>query len=552
MESPDLFLSYNREDQSVARRFAESLEAANFSVWWDVALRSGQAYDEVTENALRSAKAVIVLWSERSVASRWVRAEATLAQSQGTLLPVMIEPCQRPIMFELVQTLDLSSWKGNIADPNWCRFVDDVARFVERRPVSGSAAVTPRSVQLARGAAFALPDKPSIAVLPFSTLGGNDEEHFADGIVEEISTALSRFQTLFVIAGASGLTYRDTAREPAKACRELGVRYLLDGTIRKSGNRVRITVRLVDGIEGAQIWADKFDDTLDDIFELQDRVAVEVAARIDSSIDTAELMRSRSRPAVSSDAYELYWRANAVFRKMDPASLKEAISLTEQVLEIDADNAWAASLAAFCHASLFANGVSDDPMASRTKALALYEQAMQTGGDDTRVMGYCGAALTLAIGDPEIARRLTTRALEINPGSATNLFWGGWNDIVLGNPVRGYERFEHALRLNPMSIVRPMMITGMGLCRLFQGHYDEAAEVLREASPQIPHFPAVWAGLTAAMAHAGRLAESRQARDGLRRVNDSWGALALMRDPAQLELIREGIAMADAQRNEGD
>jgi pSer/pThr/pTyr-binding forkhead associated (FHA) protein len=127
---PDIFLSYNREDQVVARRFAEAFAELGFSVWWDVTLRAGQAYDEVTEAALRAAKAVVVLWSKRSVASRWVRAEATLGDRNGTLLPAMIEPCERPVMFELTQTANLSHWQGEADDPAWLAFIEDVRRRV--------------------------------------------------------------------------------------------------------------------------------------------------------------------------------------------------------------------------------------------------------------------------------------------------------------------------------------------------------------------------------------------------------------------------------------
>ena len=539
----DIFLSYNRQDQPVAQLYAEALEKEGLSVWWDVTLRSGEAYDEVTEAALRAARAVIVLWSPRSVASRWVRAEATLAEKSGTLVPARIEPCELPIMFELTQTADLTHWKGHGADPKWRQFVTDVRRHIAGEVENDYE--EPSAVQMVRGAPFALPDKPSIAVLPLTDLSGHDEDHFADGIVEEISTALGRFQTLFVIAGSSSLTYRDRDRDPAKICRELGVRYLLDGTVRRSGNRVRITVKLIDGIQGSQIWADKFDDSLDDIFDLQDRVAGAVAARIDSSIDTAELERVRSDPTVSSDIYDLYWRANAVFRKMDPASLSEAIALTAKVLEKDPRNAWAASLASFCHATLFANGVSEDPMATRQKALDLYKLALENGGSDVRVLGYCSASLVCAAGDPHEAMRLTQRALEINPGSPTNLFWGAWNDIIIGNADRAYERFEQALRLNPMSIVRPMTVTGMGTCRLFQRQYDEAADILLEASPHLPHFPATWAALTAALGHAGRRAEGRRAREHLRGLGDNWGALGLMSVPEQTNIIREGIELIE-------
>ena len=536
---PDIFLSYSRVDQAIALRFRDAFAAQGLDVWWDVALRSGEAYDEVTETALREAKAVVVLWSARSVGSRWVRSEATLADAARTLVPVMIEPCSRPVMFELVQTADLSDWKGNIADRAWQGLLADV-----RRIVSGERD-QPTPVQIAAGAAFKLPDKPSIAVLPFTDMAGSAaQDYFADGIVEEISTALSAFQTLFVIAGSSSLTFRDPERDPAKICRELGVRYLLEGSVRKSGSRVRITVKLVDGIAGEQIWADKFEDSLDDVFELQDRVARAVAGVIDSSIDTAEVKRALARPTSSPDANELYWRANALFRRWDPVSLKEAIGLTERVLEMEPKNAWAAALAGFCHASMFANQWSDDPMGSRTSALACYEQAMRWGGDDARVLGYAGATVTSVGGDLEVATRLIDRTLEITPGSATSLFWGSWNDAIIGNSQRGLERSEGSLRLNPRAVARPMIITAMGICLLQLRRFEEAASVLADAFQQVPNFPATQAGLTASLALCGRAAEAKVAAARLKATGGSWGVLAMMRNPDHLELLRAGIELA--------
>ena len=537
---PDIFISYNRQDQPVALRFRDALAAEGFDVWWDVGLRSGDAYDEVTEKALRDALAVVVLWSERAVASRWVRAEATLADRAGTIMPVMIEPCERPIMFELIQTPDLSQWRGNVADPAWLGFVADV-----RRKVYGEAGA-PTAVQIARGASFALPSKPSIAVLPFVDLDPKHEsEHLADGIVEEISTALSRFQTLFVIAGASSLGYRDSKKEPEQICRELGVRYLLQGSIRTAGNRIRVTAKLIDGIAGEQVWADKFDDALDNIFDLQDRVAHQVAGMIDSSIDTIELKRASDRPTSTPSATALYWRANALFRRWDPPSLNEAIALTDQVLAMEPDNGWAASLAGFCHATLFQNGWAPDPMATRARAMACYELAMRVAGDDVRVLGYAGATLGCIGGDPETVERLIARTIELNPGSASTLFWGGWNDIVAGRFERGLERFETSLRLNPRSIVRPFTIGGMGLCIFFLGRYDESNIILKETVQQVPMYPAALAALAAGQALADR-PEAADTSARWRACGASLGALAALRDPVARQRLADGLARAEA------
>jgi adenylate cyclase len=211
-------------------------------VWWDVTLRSGEAYDQVTEQALRDAKAVVVLWSKKSVASRWVRAEATLAERNKTLVPAMIESWDRPIMFELTQTAELSHWQGDATDQAWLSFLGDVRRFVERSaaPVAASSSLSPTP-------ALSRPTKVSIVVLPFANMSGDPEqEYFSDGITEDIITDLSRVSTLSVISRNSAFTFKGKHVDLPQVARQLQVTHVLEGSVRKSGNRVRITAQLAD------------------------------------------------------------------------------------------------------------------------------------------------------------------------------------------------------------------------------------------------------------------------------------------------------------------
>lgn len=537
----DIFLSYNREDAAVAKVYAEAFVREGLDVWWDTALRSGEAYDEVTEAALRGAKAVVVLWSPRSVASRWVRAEATLADRAGTLLPVMIETCERPIMFELIQTADLSHWKGNVADTSWRALLTEVQRFVAGNYDD------PTPVQLATGYTYKLPDKPSIAVLPFTDLAAAAEsDYFADGIVEEISTALSHFKALFVIAGATSLTYRDTSQDMTAICRELGVRYLLEGTVRRSGSKVRINIKLNDGIAGEQVWADKFDGSLDDVFELQDRVAANVARIIDSTIENAEIHRITVAPTKSADTYEMFWRANAIFRDFEAGSINEAIALLEQVLEREPNNAWASSLAGFCHASAFSNRWTQDIWASRERALFHYDHAMRVGGENDKVLCYCAAIQVSIAGDMEIAGRLIDHALGLIPDAANTLFWGGFLDIVIGKPERGLERLEASLRVNPRSTLRPYLIAGMGICLMEMKRFDEAAVVLAEALQQVSKYPAALAALSVSLAHLGKREEAAAMRNRLMALGGMPGILAILQNPEHQEIVSSGLTLAEA------
>src|SRR5664279_226579 len=225
----DIFLSYSRDDQATARRFAEGFEREGFSVWWDATLDAGQAYDEVTEKALDEAKAVVVLWSKTSVASRWVRAEATQADRNKTLIPVMIEPCTRPIMFELTHTADLSQWTGDESDKGWHSYLDGLRRFVKKDSLgvdlsAQASRPRPRVPDASSIMDSAVERLPSIAVLPFANMSGDKEqEYFSDGLAEEIINALTQLPTLKVVARTSAFASKGQNTDIRRIAETLGV-----------------------------------------------------------------------------------------------------------------------------------------------------------------------------------------------------------------------------------------------------------------------------------------------------------------------------------------
>ena len=329
---PDIFLSYNREDQTVARRFAEAFTAAGFDVWWDTTLRAGEAYDEVTEKALRDAKAVVVLWSKRSVVSRWVRAEATLAERNKTLVPVTIEPCERPIMFELTQTADLAHWQGELADKAWLAFLSDVKRFMHRgEAASATTTVATPSAPPAVGA-----DRLSICVLPFANMSRDeDQEYFADGISEDIITDLSKVSALSVIARNTAFTFKGRSVSIREVARELEVTHVLEGSVRKSGNRVRITAQLIDGKAGDHVWAERFDRDLDDIFALQDEISGAIVKALKVKLLPEERKAIEDRGTSSPEAYDLYLRARALSGQYSGESLARALALLREAVALD-------------------------------------------------------------------------------------------------------------------------------------------------------------------------------------------------------------------------
>jgi adenylate cyclase len=342
----DIFLSYNREDQAVARRFAETFEAQGFSVWWDATLRSGEAYDQVTEKALRTAKAVVVLWSKRSVESRWVRAEATLADRNKTLVPVMIEPCDRPIMFELTQTAELSHWQGDAADKAWVAFVGDVRGFVEAgtgtKPSDpGAPAVAAQSTASPITAA-SRPSKVSIVVLPFANMSGDaEQEYFSDGISEDIITDLSKVSTLWVAARNTAFTFKGKHVDVPQVAKQLNVTHVLEGSVRKAGNRVRITAQLIDGATGGHVWAERYDRDLSDIFAVQDEISEAIVAALKVTLFPAEKKAITERGTDNVEAYDKYLRARALVLQLGPTELARAIAIYHEALALDPDFALA-------------------------------------------------------------------------------------------------------------------------------------------------------------------------------------------------------------------
>lgn len=538
----DIFLSYNREDQPAAEQFRSALEADGLSVWWDQHLRSGETYDEVTENALRTAKAVIVLWTPRSVVSRWVRAEATLADRNGTLLPVMIEECERPIMFELVQTADLMHWDGDRQDPAWLRFVGDVQKFVGVEP---AVAATPS--EPVRNSEFFVPNKPSLAVMPFADLNRDPEQaYFVDGLMEEIVGALTRIRTLFVIGSGSSLSLKGQDISSTEAAKKLGVRYVLEGSVRKGGDRVRIAVKLIDTATGAQVWHDRFDGGLEDVFELQDEVALGVAGVIDFSVQTAETQRMIHRPTSDLKSYDLYLRAMVEFRKYTPEAMHKALELLEKALELDPDYALAFSMAANCHGLILRFGWSDDPQGHEEQCKQMIGQSLRAGPDDPQVLASI-ALLFWAIGQFGMAAQLAERSLNLNPGSSLGYLGRGNALLAQGQLDEAEECLERSMKLDPLSPNRNLQLGGLAAVCLAKGLHIEARRFADEAN----HISMTVATIGLAASARGYLGDYAAAQKDLATLasispmTHQELAELIYETPENRQLFLDGIAMVE-------
>jgi len=369
--------------------------------------------------------------------------------------------------------------------------------------------------------ALPLPDKPSVAVLPFANLSSDPEqEFFADGIVEDIITALSRFKALFVIARNSSFTYRGRAVDVKQIGRELGVRYVLEGSVRKAANRVRITGQLVDTATGAHLWADRFDGDVGDIFDLQDRVTESVVGAIAPAVEKAEIERAKRKSTESLDAYALYLRGLA--RSNQFASSRkandEALRLFNSAIELDPDFASAYGRAAFCHVHAKANGWTSVTANEIAEVKRLAQRAVELGKDDAIALAASGWALAYVVRDLEAGAALIDRALVLNSNSAEAWYCGGWAKNFLGEPEPAIARFARAMRLSPLDPLAVGMRGGTAYAHFLLGRYDEAASWAAMALQDNPDYQPGLRIAAASHAMAGRPELAHEATARLRQL----------------------------------
>ena len=404
----------------------------------------------------------------------------------------------------------------------------------------------PATSQVGTAQPLALPDKPSIAVLPFQNMSGDPEqEYFTDGMVEEIITALARIRSLFVIARNSTFTYKGRAVDVKQVGRELGVRYVLEGSVRKGGNRLRISAQLIEAETGAHLWADRFDGSLEDVFELQDQVALSVAGVIEPALQAAEIRRATARPTSDLTAYDLYLRSIELARAWSREANLRALDLLEQAIERDPRYGLALARAAFCHSQIVFSGWAEDPEPIRHQSIELARRALQVAGDDPIVIALAAGALANSDEDIEPLVGLIDRSLALNPGSAFGWMWSGWIRVFAGDPNRAVEHFKTALRLDPRSPARAFCLTGIGSAHFSAHRLDAAASALQESLQLLPSYVTTYYFLASCLAHMGR---HEEARDIVQRLRSFAGRLIpkdrILRNAEQREFFLSGLRLA--------
>ena len=406
----DVFISYARSTEAEARRIAEALRALGYGVWRDDELPAHRAYGDVIEERLKAAKAVVVVWSEEAVKSHWVRSEADRAREAGKIVQVNVDGVGLPMPFDQIQCADLAAWSGSGDSAGWRKVAGSIADLVRGGGQPG-AAPDPTPARATHRA--------SICVLPFANMSGDPEqEYFSDGISEDIITDLSKVSALSVISRNGAFRYKGQQVDIPQVARDLDVSHVLEGSVRKAGNRVRITAQLIDGAANDHIWAERYDRDLDDIFALQDEISEAIVTALKLKLLPQEKKAIERRGTESVEAYDLFLmaRQQLMSGNTGDARREEAmIRLCSRAVEVDPGYARAWALMAHAQNSLrYLRGKGDDDgVAAAERALAL---------DPTLAEAHAVKAMHLAFRDRhdeafaelETALRLDPESLEVN------------------------------------------------------------------------------------------------------------------------------------------
>jgi adenylate cyclase len=391
--------------------------------------------------------------------------------------------------------------------------------------------------------ALVLPNKPSLAVLPFQNMSGDSEqEYFVDGMVEDIITGLSRIKWLFVIARNSSFAYKGKSPDIRQVGRELGVRYVLEGSVRKAANRVRISAQLIEAQTGAHLWAERYDRTLDDIFALQDEITFSVVGAIEPSLRAAEIERVKRKRPESLDAYDLYLRALSSSWNTTPAAATLALEYLEKTLRIDQSYPAAHGLAAMCHYRRFIRG--SVALEEKSAAVGHARAVLASGSDDATALAQAAFVLHAIGDDSPTARSTLDRAIVFNPNSAQVVAYSAVVSADLGNYETAIEEAQRSIRLSPFDPMLFRAEMALTVAYYYSGRFADAAEAAMRAIRSNPQFTPAHAYLAASCHQLGRIADARTAVERLLEVEPSFRVNVLRRRTFGAAADMEGLFAA--------
>ena len=400
------------------------------------------------------------------------------------------------------------------------------------------------------GAPLSLPRKPSIAVLPFTILSDDPEQqYFADGVVEDIITALSRFKSLFVIARNSSFTYRGKAVDIKQVGRELGVRYVLEGSVRKSADKVRINGQLIDSTTGAHLWADRFEGKLKDVFELQDQITTNVVGELITNVEVAEIERARRKPSTSLDAYDCYWKGLAEYWKISQPGSDDALAYFLKAIDFDENFASAYGFAATTYAVRWQNRWMVNVAQERAEAVRLARLAIELGQSDEVALSRGGFVLAAIAGELDFGAECARRSLMMNPNYAIGWLHSAWISLYSGDHQTVRANVGQFGRLSPRA---PTLFQGKlaaAFAHVFEGHYKEAAYLAEQLTHELPSLGSAWRVLAMSRALAGDVALANIATKKMLELDPSLRVPAMastmpLRRAVDVERLKEGYLLA--------
>ncbi|MGH6993550.1 MAG: TIR domain-containing protein [Caulobacteraceae bacterium] len=519
-----VFISYARSTESQARAIGEALRALGYDVWRDDELPAHRAYAEVIEERLKAAGAVVVVWSSEAVKSEWVRAEADAARERKTLVQLSVDGVVPPMPFTQIQCADMAGWSGDADAAGWRKVLASIAELVGRDPPAPAAS----------SAAQAPTRKHSICVLPFANISGDPEqEYFSDGISEDIITDLSKVAALSVTARNTAFTFKGRAVRVIDVARELGVSHVLEGSVRKAGNRVRITAQLIDGAAGVHLWAERWDRDLDDIFAVQDEISEEIVGALRLKLLPQEKKAIERRGTESAEAYDLYLMARqhwAAGNEGNPRVLETIVHLTRRAVEIDAGYARAWALMAIAQITLqFRHGHSKmDGVEAMEKALALDPDLAEAHAARADLLRHEGR-LEDALAEARIALHLDPESYEANRSTASALYTMGRFAEAVPHREKSAALMETDFGATAMLVSCHAALGDAAAARL------AAKETLARAVAALARDRSNGSALAYGAASLAVLGETERARDWVRR--------ALLIDPDNMT-VRYNLACA--------
>jgi len=501
----DVFVSYSRTDMALVAPIVAALEAQGWSVWWDPAISPGQEFDRQISTELDATSAVLVVWTPQSVESRWVRGEARDGADRGILIPVRFGNARLPIDFRAFHTIDLDE---KIVAQRGAAFQETVralqALVTRRQPAQAGPGDTPVALPDQRAAATVQgAERISICVLPFANLSGDPEQQvFSDGIAEDVIRELSRWRSLSVRSRSASFRFRSATVDVAQVARELRVRYVVDGSVRRIGDRIRVSVELIDAETGSQVWGERFDRAQSELFAVQDQVVQRIVSTLVGRVQVSDVERTRRKPPASLDAYECVLQGNALPWD-DPAAAAEAARLFEKAIELDPSYGLAYALLATMRSGKWRNDDTlDDTLLDEAYALAKRSVELDDGESTCHsLLAY----MYLQRRSFELALQHMRRSVEINPNNPWNMADMGWLLSYVGQGQEAITWFSHAREVDPY-FDPPWAWRQAGQSHMVLKQYDQALSMFA-------HIPIrtvrVWAYM--ACCHA-RLGNAEQAR----------------------------------------